>query len=484
MKYLISLIFLLLFGLKVHSQNYITSIPFDLKKGGKSFSYVDKSNNEVYLFISNSKKIRATHYNNKLEIIDTLTSVIPNIKINNLVGFTKNDSNINLIWISKSFDKISFQSIDFKNKKTSNLTQELSFKGENVLQFFSTNDNFYCLSIIDNSSIVKLYKFNNKNQLDIKTINISDHTFLDSNNSRANLFDLFKEHFESFEFSFELQNIDYSIPTSLAISSKKRKAYLLNNELTLTFDNSNKMTQLVKINLIDFNVTTTDLEKTNIESLNDSSIQSNSYLFENKLYQFAISSYGINFSIKNLDKTLINEYIVNSKDEIPFKRSDFLSEWVNIGGHSKIESTDQFLQILLNSRIGISCYNYKNNKLVSFGGISARIKKIDEDEEKFNYFAMPIGGGLIGAILSVVLTNSFYNNYISSRNIISINSQVSSDNVLQDGKVNSCITSKICTFFNGFSEIKYPTIFSIKDKTYVGHFNENAKQFVILKFEN
>ena len=80
-----------------------------MKKDGKSFSYVDKSKDEAYLFIANTKKIRIAHYDNNFHFIDTLMTQIPDKKSDNMIGFTKNESSINLIWTSNNGKKFIFQ---------------------------------------------------------------------------------------------------------------------------------------------------------------------------------------------------------------------------------------------------------------------------------------------------------------------------------------------------------------------------------------
>lgn len=478
-----NIFFLLLLSVSnLFAQNYITSLPFNLKKGGKSFSYVDKSTDEVYLFISNSKKIKAVHYDNNFNSLDTLTTLIPNSKTNNMIGFTKNNTTANLVWMSNDNTKLCFQNLDFKNKTTTNSIKSISFENETFLQTYSTNDSFYCLSIINNSNILKIYVFNNKNELQVKTFDLSEKTFDNSNNEPATLYDLFSEDFDSYESAFELQNIDDSTPVSLTISAKKRKSYLSKNKLVLAFDNNTQLTQLVKIDLTNF---TSSVEFIKNSSINTPTVtQSNSFVFENNLYQFKISDSKLFFFITDLMGTLIKQYETSINENIVYKNSDFLFQQVNSDEKNKIENTSQFLNTLGKYKIGISCYKYNDNTIISLGGVSKKIKKIDDSEDGSNsrYFFMQ--SGLIGAVFYAVFFNSFYDSYISSRNILSINTMFSKNFENQNEKVDTYATTKICSFFNGFSIIKCPTIFAVNGKAFIGHFNGEAKQFVIIKFEN
>lgn len=483
----------LFLGWVCHSQSYITSLPFMMKKDGKSFSYVDKSKDESYVFISNAKKVRIVHYDNKFNSLDTLMTPIPGKKTDNMIGFTKNESSINLIWTTNNAEKFLFQNLDFKTKKVTITSKELNFNRQNVVQTFSTNDAFYCLAVVEQSSVLKLYRFSNQNELEVKTFDFSTTSFSDSNNESSNLYDLFEESFESIEASFELQNMDVSLSNSLAICAKKRKAYLTEKELVLTFDNNYTSTQVVKINLTDYTSASFIINKPGEKIVTH---QSNSYFFEGNLYQFKVSKFLLLMSIKNLNGEVIKDFSTDSHAEISYKNSDFLCEWVNKHQEKNIENTYQFVTKLSDYKVGISCYNYNGKNLISFGGVSNRIKKIDPNEDDYNNSGVPLIpfqygaiGGLLYATAFVLLggydgTSFFYNNYKSSRNIISVNALFSKNFDQESDKINSFSGTKMCSYFNGFAEIKYPTFFSTNGKAYVGYYNEDAKQYVIMKFEN
>jgi hypothetical protein len=483
----------LLLGFYCHSQSYITSLPFVMKKDGKSFSYVDKSKDEAYIFIANGKKIRFSHYDAKFNFIDTLMVPIPGNKSDNMIGFSRNESSVNLIWTTKNGERFIFQNLDLKTKKVTITAKDVNFNRQNVVQTFSSNDAFYCLSVVEQSSTLKLYRFSNQNELEVKTFDLNNSIFSDSNNQQANLYNLFDESFDSFESSFELQSINTSLPNSLALCAKKRKAYFDEKELVLTFDNHYSTTQIVKINLTDFTAEAIKISKPGEKIVTN---QSNSYYFNHHLYQFKVSKFLLMMTIKDIKGTIIKEFATDSNAEINYKNSDFLCEWVNKHQEKNIENTYQFVTKLSDYKAGISCYNYKGNSLISFGGVSSeRIKKIDPNEENANqsYPFLPYQYGLVGSLIyatAFVLLGGydgnsfFYNNYKSSRNIISVNSLLNQNFEQVSDKVNSFSGTKMCSHFNGFAEIKYPIFFSTAGKAYVGYYNEDAKQYVIMKFEN
>lgn len=474
-----------------HSQSYTTSIPFLMKKDGQSFSYVDKSKDETYLFVANAKKVRMIHYDAKFNHLDTLMTPIPGNKTDNMIGFSKNGSTVNLIWSSRSGEKFLFQNLDFSTKKATITSKKIEFTNETVVQTFSTNDAFYCLSILENRSTLKLYRFNSNNELEVKTIDANNSVFSDSNNQKATLYHLMSESFGSFESSFELQNIDVTVPNSLAICSKKRKAYLDANELVLTFDNNPLTTQIIAIKLDDF---TSEVFKITKPAEKEVTSQTNSYYFDHHLYQVKVSMNQLFFSIKKLNGEVIKEYSVKSSEDISFKNSDFLAEWVNPFAETKITTTQQFITKMYSYQTGISCYNYNGKNLISLGGVSERIKKIDPNEQEGygNYQPLYTGGaigGLLAASAYVLFggyngTSIFNNNFKSSRNILSIHSLFSKDFELQTDKVNAYSSTKMCSYFNGFAPIKYPTFFSTNGKAYIGSYNEDAKQYVIMRFDN
>jgi hypothetical protein len=471
------LFFLIFLAYNTYCQNFATSLPFLMKKGGKSFSYVDKSKDEAYLFIANSKKIRIAHYDVNFNSIDTLMTALPENNADSMIGFTKNDSSINLIWTSKSGKKFVFQNIDFSTKKTAITTKELDFNNETVLQTFSSNNMFYCLTVINQSDVLKLYCFSNKNELSLQIINTGQNAFTDFNNQRANVYDLIAEEFGSFESSLEFQNVDTAFPNSIVICSKKRKAYFSDDQLFLTFDNNSLSTQIVKINLQDFTSENLKINKpTGIATTN-----TNSFLFENNLYQIGSSGSKLTLSVKKLDGTEIKEFSAGLNDEISFKSSDFICEWVNPESEKKIENTNQFISKLSNYRIGISCYNYNGKNLISFGGVSKSVAKSSPDEGHRGGYHPGMTSGAIGGLVSAY---GVYSNYKSSRNTISVNSLFSKDLELQPEKVNAYSSTKIAHYFNGYSSLRSPTFFSINKKAYIGHYSDDSKQYVIMEFKN
>lgn len=475
-----------------HAQSYTTSIPFLMKKDGQSFSYVDQSKDEAYLFVANAKKVRVIRYDTKFNHLDTLMTPIPGSKSDNMIGFSKNGATVNLIWTSKSGNKFLFQNLDFATKKVVTTIKEFKFINETVVQTFSSNDAFYCLSVVDNSSTLKLYRFDSSNQLDVKTIEASTTPFTDSNNQRSNIYDLLSESFGSFESSFELQNIDVTVPNSLAICSKKRKAYFSDNELVLTFDNNPLNTQIVRIKLNDFSSEVVKIDQPSDKVV---STQTNSYYFDHHLYQIKVSMNQLFLSVKKLNGETVKEFSANSTETISFKNSDFLTEYVNPFLEAKITTTQQFISKIYSYQPGISCYTLNGENIVSLGGVSERIKKIDPNEQDSStYSYQPVmAGGAIGGLLSATAyvlfggyngTSVFNSNFKSSRNIASIHSLFSKDFELQSDKVNAYASTKMCSYFNGFAPIKYPTFFSTNSKAYIGYYNEDAKQYVIMRFDN
>lgn len=480
-------IFLLLFlGSIAYSQNYMTSLPFLIKKNGSSFSYVDKSTAEIYLFVANGKEVKIGHYDKKFNLINSLTTPIPDDRSDNVIGFTKSDSSINLIWASTNFNRLTFQNIDLVAKKTSFTSRDLGFSNQTALQTFSSNNIFYFLTLINNSSILRLYCFSNNNEASVKTINTEEIIFANSSNQNATIYELFAEEFSPFESSFELQNIDVTFPNSIAVCSKKRKAYLTDDELVLTFDNSPLSTQLIKINLKDFKHEGIKIDKPNGNTTNGS----NSFLFENNLYQISLSSTNLSIDIKKLDGNIIQKLNTNLNDETNLKRSDFICEWVNPETEKNIGDMNQFINKLSKYSVGISCYGYKNKNLVSFGGVSKRVQKSNPDpENNAVYFPVNSGGAIGGFIAGTASflwnrSNNLYYNYKSSRNIISANSLFSKDFQLESEKVNTYSGNKICHYFNGYSNLRFPTFFSNDEKAYIGYYSDESKQYVIMDFKN
>jgi hypothetical protein len=72
-----------------------------------------------------------------------------------MIGYNKSNENIRLFWASEDFKNIYAQSFNFKSKNMGD--QQLPLINEKVLGNFSENNKLYLLTIVEKTSMLKLY---------------------------------------------------------------------------------------------------------------------------------------------------------------------------------------------------------------------------------------------------------------------------------------------------------------------------------------
>ncbi|MBK0369451.1 hypothetical protein [Flavobacterium agrisoli] len=470
------------------AQEIVNETPVKLDKNRSVFQIVNNSKKETTLFVSDDKKVNAILLNNQIQITDSLSTARPDSKkFPSMVGYNCSTDNAQIFWSSKDYSEIKTQLFDFANKKIDVKSLTLSFKDETILEKISTADAFFIVTIQKNSSILKIHNIDNLGNYSSNIVDASSFRFFDSNYKQATLYNVFKQSFLPSEAPFSLEFINAETPTSLDISSKKRKCYIDNGQLFITLDTNKNLTQLLTINLNTYTLTEKTIKKPFIVVDNNAtnlSTDSNSFLFNQKLYQMKSSATEFVFEIKDLDGNSLKEYRVNENDVIDFKNSEISQEGSGISGNSKktLEKTSQFIRKLNNLNPGISCYLQGENTLVTLGSIS---------EVKGMSTAQAIGGqfGLIGALAASMI--DYYNptmasfNAYANRKVVKVDCLFDQQNNHVKSDLKPLAFDKIRTFFEDNDDVKkvsMETLFKMNDFYYLGYYLDKEKKYVIRKF--
>lgn len=82
-------IYLLIYFLSLtsFSQTLVSSIPLEMKKNRDVFQIVNESRKEVTLFLSDKTSINAVRLDDKIQIIDSLSTTRPEKKYSEMIGF-------------------------------------------------------------------------------------------------------------------------------------------------------------------------------------------------------------------------------------------------------------------------------------------------------------------------------------------------------------------------------------------------------------
>ncbi len=458
-------------------QEIINSTSVDLKKTRNVFQTVNNEKKEVSLFVSDKIKVKAIQLNEKMQIIDSISTERPDKKTyDNMIGYNVKNNNTRLYWSSNDYENIFSQLYDFNSRKIITKQFSLTLKNEKVLQKFSENDNFYILTVVKKSNNLKLHIFDKDDNYVVKTVDLEGFHYFLSSNARSDLNGVLSENLLPFEMPYTLQNIDTENPTSITDGAKKRKCYFGNKQITITLDANIDYTQVIIIDLENF-IAKEKMVKKQYLSGDRAFFNSNSFYFDNKLYQIKSSSDLLYFTIKDLDDNLLKQYTANAANPINFKNSEIYQEGGAFGGKRTLESTTQFIRKINNLNSGIACYHVGQNTLLTLGGVS---------ELKQSGTQAALGSfGLIGAVAGSLIeyynpTMASFNSY-SNRKVVKIEGLFDNENNHIEGNLNPLAFDKIRIFFDDNTDVSSQTLFKM-DAYYLGYFDNKTKEYIIRKF--
>lgn len=463
------------------SQELISSTAVDLKKNRDIFQTVNNEKKTVTLFISDKEKVKAINLNEKMQILDSISSKRPDTKTySNMIGYNLKNNSTRLFWSSNDCQKILAEIYSFDDHKTTTKEYSLNLKNEKVLQKFSEDENFYLLTAVKSTNNLKLHQFDNDGNYTEKVISLEGFHFYKKDYSKTNLFGILGYSFLPFEGPYTLQNINVDNPTSLTDAALKRKCYFSKEQLIITNDVNPAFTQLIIIDLKKFSAVEKIIKSPVIPNVSSSgfsvSISSNSFLLDNKLYQIKSSSDILYFTIKDLEGNSIKEYVADSNTPIDFKNSEIYQEGGDFfGGKRTLESSSQFIRKINNLNSGLTCYHIGDNTLITFGGISA--VRQSTGQAVMNQFGLI--GGIIGAVAFNPAMESF--NSYSNRKVVKIEGLFDKNGNHIKGDLQPLAFDKIRTFFDDNTDVSSQTLFKM-DSYYLGYYDNKTKEYVIRRF--
>ncbi len=461
--------------LVIYSQDIVSSFPIKLKRNRDIFQISSDSTKQVTFFLSDYKKVNAIRLDDKMQFLDSITTNRPVSYYTDMIGYLSDGSMQNLFWSSMDSKEIFSQKFDFEKRIITNKKFSLELKKEIILQKFSLNKSFYILSVVKSSNNLKLYKFDDNNNLSEKIIDLKGFNFYDSSYVKTDIYGMFRESFLPIESSFSLQKISPESPTSLSYSSKRRKCYLNKNEFIITFDINKDYTQIITINITDFSTSEKIIKEPFIITQQTNIPNSNSFLFENKLYQVRNNSDVMIVSIKNLNGDIIQEYKIYNDKPIDFKNSDIIQLGGDFENKRILEKSTQFLRKTANLSSGISCYNLKGNNLMTLGSVSA--------QKNNNVMLGGMIGGLAGALIAAAISPTYdnYNSY-ANRKVVYLNSILDSNDAHVNGIVPELAFDKIKIFIEKNNSITSQNIFKLNNDYYLAYYEQNDNKYILRKF--
>ncbi|MFK5959623.1 MAG: hypothetical protein QM495_12245 [Lutibacter sp.] len=485
----LSLIFALSFTLISFGQEEIKGFKNYLKTSFTGIKevipIVNEKNNDISLFIVDATKIYGYLLNEQFEIINQLSSETRSRKYKTLIGNSISEGNDYRVYLANT-KRTKFASINFSyNKQNSNFKEfSLESKDEKFIQTATYNNKFYLFSVIKNTSIIKIYSFDDEANYVVTKVDFSKDRFINRENKKALLYHLltFSTGAYGLTKSVDIHKIDKNSPNSIEVTSNFRKLYLNDSKIIFSFDQNKNFTQVIVIDLISFKKEVKRFKKP-FNEIQSVSKKTNTYISENNIYIISSTNEKFTFIIQDFNTgSLIKEYSATVNDSITFKNTPIIQKGGAYDAYRELEKTRKFLRKITTGKIGISTYKINNNYQITLGS------KLDQAT---GGMMMPMGGIGTIPIASVGNVSVFFNPTYFAYNSYS-NTKSTYIKCLFDLEFNH-VKGEIKE--NAFDKIKYfkekdhyfpkgKTVFKYKDYYILGNYFSGSKSYRLRKFED
>lgn len=459
------------------SQEQVSTFSVDLKKNDGVYQIVDNKTKETTLFFIGENELKLIRMDSKMQFMDSLSIKRPDTKIyKQIIGDNGNAEHPTLYFSSSRKEKITAQSYNFLDKKSTSQFYDLKFKNEIFLKAYSKNNKLYLLSVPEDSNILKLHLFDETGKMTEKAIDLSSISFQLSDFTTATFYDVLNEGFLAFDPAFTLQDVNQNDFNSLVQAGKKRKCYFRENQFIITIDTNVDNTQIITIDLNNFTANEKYIEKPLFENTPNEKLNSNSYLIDNLIYQIKCTNSILKICIKDFNNNLVNEYSVYGDNPIPFKNTSLYKLTGDDTEIKTVNKTSDFIRKTYNNYCGLSCSDYKGNIFVTIGGVG-----------NIQQGSGAVTAGMFGALGSILYSVLTYSN-VESLNPYSNRLGVYTNCIFdKSGKPVSgtpiLAIDKLRTFASQSSKNKSQTIFKIDTNYFLGYYDLKSKSYLINKFQ-
>ena len=248
---LITLLFILV-KMSVFSQYETISFKMTSENQEGAYAVADKKNKKIVIFINEPLKIKAYYLNEQMILTDSLAADEKNNNYKKLIGHNINNNSYRLFWTTKDNSQVMTQVFDFETKIIKLEYHNLNLTTEKIIQKFSTDTNFYVTTINKKTNSLKFYVCDNFGRMEEKIIDIKNLKFVKANHQHVTFYEILNEHISTNEKIMTIQYVNSEYPQAVTESSKKRKFYLNDDVMYITFDNNLQFTQILAVDLKSF----------------------------------------------------------------------------------------------------------------------------------------------------------------------------------------------------------------------------------------
>lgn len=445
--------FLLLYKSVLLSQTVLNSYPLDFKKYDEANQVLNVENtitHDVFVFATNTENITILKYNKALFLKNEFTVQRTNLENHSIIGYSfSEDGNPTLYWATNDFKSFFVAKYYLESKTYKMLSFKFPVSSQYVITTFQKNNLFYILSKHVSQPALIVYVFTN-GIVEEKAFDFSSFTF----QNRKTQFLTFNQVLQE----DPIEKIESDEYNPLFKSTKKSKAYIVNDHIILTFDYNPKKTQVFDINLENNDLT----EKSFAQSATQNAKKlSNSFLYNDKIYQINATQDELLLDVKDYKSgETVKSFKVMKNDTIRFKSSPLLAQGDN-QKPKELKKTSKFLQRLSYLDVGVSVFKNNQNTLVTLGGIP-RLERM--------YYTVN------NELYSWDYTQTFHSENVFFESTLNRNSE------FVNPEQQPLALDNINYFLDQNKKATLSNILKFNDFYILGYYDNVAKQYVMRKF--
>ncbi|OMP32491.1 hypothetical protein [Mangrovimonas sp. DI 80] len=383
-----------------------TVLTFENEKVSKrltkeSYTFSNTENNDLTILLIEDKNAFAYLFDVDFNQKSALETEGLKSKYNEVVGYTVDDLNYNILYANDKKSKFAVLNMNFGVGSMDIIEFKIDYKNDIYLGTINYHNKLYLLTA-DNDLQLRIWTYHNLSFTKVKTFtldNAKDKSVLLAAKFRIGPFLLEADKFSG------VAKIDQRIPNAIEETSKLSKLYQNNNKVYLTLENQKDKTYFYDINLENYEIDlkTFDYPEGTVGPFK----KFNSYIYEDKIYQIASSKNELKFSIKNLTGELIKSFYIDKDHPIHFKNSPIILDGTDIPFVSKreLEETQKYLRKISSQNLGLTVLKNNGRYYATLGGFEVI---------QTSYGMTPMYTSA-GTIVSFNPTYTAYNNYNTTK---------------------------------------------------------------------
>jgi hypothetical protein len=381
------------------------------------FPIVNANNNDISLFLVDSKQVNGYLLDENFKMIDSVRSDKRRRKYKNIIGYSVGNKRDYKIFLTNNNQK-KFAAINFSYSNKSSKINEfvLNSLDEVFIQSLSLNNKFYLLSMKKQTSIFNIYKYSESGDYELFTVDFSSEKFIGSRNEKLALYYLMPGISYGVD-KVNLKKIDENVPVSIELASEKAKMYIKNDGIMISFDNNKEITQIISISGFETNKFNHSIKRINkpYSKVKYSLKKTNSFISDNYIFMIGSVKDEMTFETRNFESgALVKDYSVAINDSISFKNSPIIQKGGAYNTYRELEKTSKFLRKINSSDVGISVENHEKGYKIILGG---KKEVARGGMMTMGGFGMPIASfGAVSVFFNPV--NFAYNSYSNTKSTI------------------------------------------------------------------